>query len=189
MFIMRAAIVAVVLLTVNLKVQSAPADLDRYKDERDELPQVEPAPKNDENDEEEEKLSELAQVHVCKNELMKLVLKAKECKKFLTPAAQKLAEHVRENMRFNNEVDTAGKELADGSLDTQGDSPEEKKVEEAEIMAFKLCHQGYKYRVNPHSSKEDVMLPFEAYEKDASPECEALITGFLKRNTHAGISD
>ncbi|XP_022807792.1 uncharacterized protein LOC111344796 isoform X2 [Stylophora pistillata] len=168
MFIMRAAIVAVVLLTVNLKVQSAPADLDRYKDERDELPQVEP---------------------VCKNELMKLVLKAKECKKFLTPAAQKLAEHVRENMRFNNEVDTAGKELADGSLDTQGDSPEEKKVEEAEIMAFKLCHQGYKYRVNPHSSKEDVMLPFEAYEKDASPECEALITGFLKRNTHAGISD
>ncbi|XP_027060398.1 uncharacterized protein LOC113686910 [Pocillopora damicornis] len=165
---MGAAIFAVVLLTVSLTVQSAPADLDTYINEREELPQEEPA---------------------CENELMKLVQEAKVCRRFLTPAAQKFAKHARENIQFNNEIVTAGKELADGEIDTKGDPPEEKKVERAEKMAANLTYRGYIYRVNPHGSKGDVMLPFEAYKKDTPPECKTLITGFLERNSHAGRSD
>lgn len=42
------------------------------------------------------------------------------CRRFLTPAAQKFAKHARENIQFNNEIVTAGKELADGEIDTKG---------------------------------------------------------------------
>ncbi|XP_058948665.1 uncharacterized protein [Pocillopora verrucosa] len=182
---MGAAIFAVVLLTVSLTVQSAPADLDTYINERQEIPQEEPG----KNMPASHALRSYAPWAACKNELMKLVQEAKVCRRFLTPAAQKFAKHARENIQFNNEIVTAGKELADGEIDTKGDPPEEKKVERAEKMAANLTYRGYIYRVNPHGSKGDVMLPFEAYKKDTPPECKTLITGFLERNSHAGRSD